>query len=589
MLNEREYMKTPDPQNHDPEALRAALAGAVEAASRGLARGVRQSVAQAVGSPARRRRRWPWIAGLIALAVGVGGVLAASGVGRLSSHGARARSSEVPPPTLRAGSTPFDAWPDDEAGLVGAERALSLADQAERQGDRERALHHLEQAVAVCPTHKHARYRLGLELMRRRRLDDAVRQLEASAGSDPRYAAPYDDLGLCHWHAGRAAKAWEAFNTGARRDGSLVTWCFDTYLGLRDVSAAVLTLRRRTQATPDDPIGHYRHVAALCQLEDPGPAQEALARLLVLAGDQPAVQLLAAHVADRRGKADRRIAHLARAVELDPSCAQAWWRLAEARLEKALYAEGLQAAREACRLAPHLGRPYVLAALATLASGGPEAQAIELLEQALAVRPDLLLPDYEIGGWADSALDRPGIDPVLGKALHQCLGSPQGGSYPSGGSLFRLRLVTPATLRERCRELGPARSPWAMVHYAWLLQQSDGDAPAAALAFTEALELRPNARALNNRGILAYDAGRWEDALRDYAEAGRLSPDFAWVHNNRGLVYQRQGRHREAVASFSRALYLDPNYATARTNRTTSLEALGDSEWLARERALLGY
>lgn len=60
--------------------------------------------------------------------------------------------------------------------------------------------------------------------------------------------------------------------------------------------------------------------------------------------------------------------------------------------------------------------------------------------------------------------------------------------------------------------------------------------------------------------------GREEDALRLYAEAGRLYPGLPDVHYNAGVSLQRLGRHDEAAGKYRRALDLDPGMAAARDN-----------------------
>ena len=61
-----------------------------------------------------------------------------------------------------------------------------------------------------------------------------------------------------------------------------------------------------------------------------------------------------------------------------------------------------------------------------------------------------------------------------------------------------------------------------------------------------------------------------------------------WVHRNRGLVLLQQDRLPAALAALSRAVYLDPDDVDSRRSRTTALERLGDTAWLAAERSILG-
>jgi tetratricopeptide (TPR) repeat protein len=66
-----------------------------------------------------------------------------------------------------------------------------------------------------------------------------------------------------------------------------------------------------------------------------------------------------------------------------------------------------------------------------------------------------------------------------------------------------------------------------------------------------------------NRGYCySYQIPR-EESLRDYDEAIRLNPKFAWAFEARGLFYEHKGDSEKALHDFSRAIKLDPNSAEA--------------------------
>ena len=58
------------------------------------------------------------------------------------------------------------------------------------------------------------------------------------------------------------------------------------------------------------------------------------------------------------------------------------------------------------------------------------------------------------------------------------------------------------------------------------------------------------AEALSKRGIAAYDAGQFADALRYFDEAYRLDPNDASILMLRGGTYKELGRCKEAIADF---------------------------------------
>jgi len=69
--------------------------------------------------------------------------------------------------------------------------------------------------------------------------------------------------------------------------------------------------------------------------------------------------------------------------------------------------------------------------------------------------------------------------------------------------------------------------------------------------------------------------GREEDALRLYAEAGRLYPGLPDVHYNAGVSLQKLERFDEAAVKYRRALDLDPEMAAARDNLSILLARKG--------------
>jgi tetratricopeptide (TPR) repeat protein len=75
------------------------------------------------------------------------------------------------------------------------------------------------------------------------------------------------------------------------------------------------------------------------------------------------------------------------------------------------------------------------------------------------------------------------------------------------------------------------------------------------------------------QGHLAARAGRIDEALAAYVEAGRLAPDRAAPHTSRATVLHRAGRDPEAFAAFDKALEISPDDdATLRARAVTFRE-----------------
>lgn len=95
------------------------------------------------------------------------------------------------------------------------------------------------------------------------------------------------------------------------------------------------------------------------------------------------------------------------------------------------------------------------------------------------------------------------------------------------------------------------------------------------------------ARALKNQGNAEFKEERYDQALKIFEKAIKLTPpeeknDIAILHNNRGIAYQKmvsfgftknqQTLNKEAKAEFSKAIELKPDYVKPRGLRMKILK-----------------
>jgi tetratricopeptide (TPR) repeat protein len=88
----------------------------------------------------------------------------------------------------------------------------------------------------------------------------------------------------------------------------------------------------------------------------------------------------------------------------------------------------------------------------------------------------------------------------------------------------------------------------------------------------------------NNRGVIYYDLGNYDQAIEDYNRAIKIKPDYAIAYNNRGNAYNGLGNYRQAIEDYGRAIEIKPGYAIAYNDRGIAYGNLGQYQ-----RAIEGY
>jgi predicted O-linked N-acetylglucosamine transferase (SPINDLY family) len=114
------------------------------------------------------------------------------------------------------------------------------------------------------------------------------------------------------------------------------------------------------------------------------------------------------------------------------------------------------------------------------------------------------------------------------------------------------------------------------LHLIGVIHYQRGEYDQAVRRIDQALKINPNvAAAHNNRGSVLKGLGRPKEALASYDRAIALKPDYADAFYNRGNVLRSLARFEEAVASYDRAIALRPGYPDACNNRGSALKELG--------------
>ena len=192
--------------------------------------------------------------------------------------------------------------------------------------------------------------------------------------------------------------------------------------------------------------------------------------------------------------------------------------------------EALHELRRGLMLSPNDARMLTAAAWATRLSGDLD-EALRLVEQALAVAPDLEWPHrlrsvilLKLGREAealDEALEARKLDPEGAYALQQ---------------LF--------SVQRRTKMLSEA---WKSAHL--LVQVAPEDAESHI-----------------NLGLIQLDYGRNDYAEKSFRRALEIDPESDTALNNLGVALRRQNKTEEAIHAFYRATRLTPDADLARSN-----------------------
>jgi tetratricopeptide (TPR) repeat protein len=77
-----------------------------------------------------------------------------------------------------------------------------------------------------------------------------------------------------------------------------------------------------------------------------------------------------------------------------------------------------------------------------------------------------------------------------------------------------------------------------------------------------------------------YNKSDYDLAIRDYNEAIRLKPDYAFAYVGRGMTYAAKRDFDRAIQDYNEAIRLDPNAESAYENRGVAHAFEGDHESL---------
>lgn len=242
---------------------------------------------------------------------------------------------------------------------------------------------------------------------------------------------------------------------------------------------------------------------------------------------------------------------------------------------------------------------------------GNPIRAIELINQAIAVKPNVALYHNNLG---NAYKEKREFQPALNSYARAIELNP---AYAeafcnSGVVLSLVGRYGEARVRQEYAIFLQPRIP-EFRNSLGVTYASEGNNEAAIKEYEKAIELRRDfAEAYCNRGNALHRIGRHQAAIADYRRALEIKSDYvealsnlgnvyaficdhtnarelheraiqikysyAEAHNNLGFTLSEMGLYEEALASYRRALELEPGYPMAHWNLACCLLQLGEYE-----------
>ncbi|MEJ5259495.1 MAG: tetratricopeptide repeat protein [Anaerohalosphaeraceae bacterium] len=295
------------------------------------------------------------------------------------------------------------------------------------------------------------------------------------------------------------------------------------------------------------------------------------------------------------GQIEQAFIELARAVQINPTLAEARTNLGNIYLQKGQIEQAIQEYRQALRFLPddsktlnNLGNAYL--------QQNDLPQAAQCYLKALDFDPSLtdahrnLAHVYRRQGLTEKAFEHLRI--AVGTAPQEAENYLALGrlhfelkNLPAAQEMLAKALYYNPTLTAARIELGNVylemnRTDWAIEEFTAAVQKEDaltlyawfGLADAyykekrydqAAQAYRQVLARDPqNTAALQNLGNTLLDAGQIDEAVAAYQKAVQINP-APGLYYNLAVAFLRQKKYEKALSSYQQAVQLDPNYAAA--------------------------
>ena len=397
------------------------------------------------------------------------------------------------------------------------------------KGQVDEAVAHFQKALAIDPAFYDAHNSLGLVLLQQGRAKEAIARFQEAVKLRPDFAAAYNNLGNALRQDGQADAAVSHFRKALEINPRFALAFYNLGNGLLEqgrTDEAIAYFRKALEIQPSYPEAHYNLGIALFRK---GRIDEAIMHLQQAVEFRP--NFAAAHnnlgnLLLQTGRLDQAIVHYTRALEGDPTNAPAHINLGGALLQAGRVDEAIVQFQSAAQLLPASAEAQNNLANALIRAGRVD-EAKACLLKALELRPDFAQAHNNLGL-------------LLLRA----------GQIEEAITHFERALAIQPNNAPAHRHLAQAlaqaaRTSEAVEHYRAALAVQPGDVPtlnnlAWILATSSQASLRDGAKAIE----LAQQADRLSKGTN------------ASILGTLAAAYAEAGRFDEAVAAAQQALAL---------------------------------
>lgn len=294
-----------------------------------------------------------------------------------------------------------------------------------------------------------------------------------------------------------------------------------------------------------------------------------------------------------QGQYGQAVKNFNRALELEPSYAEAYYGLGRVNYDRQRFAEAIDQIKLAIRYDPQFTLAHALLGM-IYSTQGKYSQAVKHFEQAMKLDKRLAEAYHGLGS-AYLMLDNlqmakkqlsnlQNLDEKLAGDLRQAI-------LTKEGALQKYQEDEKKRKEEERKQLEQQRNfQDAVAQYDLGVRYHDQrNYTEAEARFLGSIRSNPNyAEAYNELGRVYLDQQQYDKAAEQFRQAVRLSPNWAAIaHNNLGWAYYNQKRHAEAIKQYKQAILLDPKYPTAYVNLGLAYIAVGNKDEAIKQYQML--